>query len=94
MAGFYSRRPLQFRERTFAMEETNYCVYKHISPSGKVYIGITSQTQTKGGKTGKDIKETHIFGMRFKSMVGKTLITKYWKAVCQGKVLVRKKKSI
>lgn len=24
-------------------EEKTYCVYKHISPSGKVYIGITSQ---------------------------------------------------
>lgn len=25
------------------MEERNYCVYKHTSPSGKVYIGLTSK---------------------------------------------------
>ena len=26
------------------MEERNYIVYKHTSPSNKVYIGITKQT--------------------------------------------------
>ena len=29
----------------------NYCVYKHISPSGKVYVGITNI----GGIMVKDI---------------------------------------
>ena len=29
------------------MEGKNYCVYKHTSPSGKVYIGITSDEPTK-----------------------------------------------
>ena len=26
-----------------SLEERNYCVYKHTSPSGKVYIGLTGQ---------------------------------------------------
>lgn len=29
------------------MEERNFCVYKHTSPSGKVYIGITSKIPEK-----------------------------------------------
>lgn len=31
----------------------NYCVYKHTSPSGKVYIGITSMNPLKRWKNGK-----------------------------------------
>lgn len=30
----------------------NYCVYKHVSPSGKVYIGITKQTPNGRWKNG------------------------------------------
>lgn len=30
----------------------NYCVYKHTTPSGKVYIGITSMSPTKRWKNG------------------------------------------
>lgn len=26
------------------MKKRNYCVYKHVSPNGKVYVGITSQS--------------------------------------------------
>lgn len=32
--------------------EENYCVYKHTSPSGKVYIGITKQTPNCRWKNG------------------------------------------
>lgn len=35
------------------MEERNYIVYKHISPSNKVYIGITKQTLKARWKKGK-----------------------------------------
>lgn len=31
----------------------NFCVYKHTSPSGKVYIGITSMNPLKRWKHGK-----------------------------------------
>lgn len=31
----------------------NYCVYKHTTPNGKVYIGITCQEVTKRWKNGK-----------------------------------------
>lgn len=34
------------------MEECKYCVYKHTSPSGKVYIGITKQTPNYRWKNG------------------------------------------
>ena len=34
------------------MEERQYCVYKHTSPSGKVYIGITKQTPNCRWKNG------------------------------------------
>lgn len=34
------------------MLENNYCVYKHTSPSNKVYIGITSQKPEKRWKNG------------------------------------------
>lgn len=34
------------------MEEPKYCVYKHTSPSGKVYIGITKQTPNCRWKNG------------------------------------------
>ena len=43
------------------MEETNYCVYKHISPSGKVYIGITSQSANKRWQNGKGYKRNPHF---------------------------------
>lgn len=33
--------------------ENNYCVYKHTTPSGKVYIGITRQEPTKRWNNGK-----------------------------------------
>lgn len=31
----------------------NYCVYKHTSPSGKVYIGITNQKPTRRWREGE-----------------------------------------
>lgn len=34
------------------MQENNYCVYKHTSPSGKVYIGITSQEPERRWQNG------------------------------------------
>ena len=40
---------------------SNYIVYKHTSPSNKVYIGITSQTpERRWRKDGKGYK-THIY---------------------------------
>lgn len=33
--------------------QSNYCVYKHTTPSGKVYIGITKQIPQKRWKNGK-----------------------------------------
>lgn len=41
--------------QTFLLVKTMYCVYKHITPNSKVYIGITSQIprkRWKGGKSG------------------------------------------
>lgn len=35
------------------MQENNYCVYKHTSPSNKVYIGITCQEPKKRWLNGK-----------------------------------------
>lgn len=35
---------------------SDYCVYKHTTPSGKVYIGITSQEVNKRWKNGKGYK--------------------------------------
>ena len=34
------------------LESTNYCVYKHTSPSGKVYIGITGREPSKRFQNG------------------------------------------
>ena len=35
------------------MQENNYCVYKHTSPSNKIYIGITSQKVEARWRKGK-----------------------------------------
>lgn len=42
------------------MEENNWCVYKHTTPSGKVYIGITSQKIELRWRNGKGYK-TQVF---------------------------------
>lgn len=39
----------------------NYCVYKHISPSEKVYIGITSLNPTRRWKNGEGYKNNLYF---------------------------------
>ena len=45
-----------------AKEERNYCVYMHISPSEKVYIGITFRTpQIRWGKNGNGYKDNQYF---------------------------------
>jgi DNA-binding XRE family transcriptional regulator len=41
--------------------ETNYKVYKHTSPSGKVYIGLTKQKLEDRWRSGKGYK-TQVFG--------------------------------
>ena len=42
------------------MEEKNWCVYKHTTPNGKVYIGITSQKTQLRWRNGKGYK-TQVF---------------------------------
>ena len=44
-----------------------YCVYKHTSPSGKVYIGITKYNPTKRWRNGKGYHENSYF----------------WRAICK-----------
>lgn len=39
----------------------SYCVYKHISPSGKVYIGITGQEPEKRWQNGNGYKKNPFF---------------------------------
>ena len=56
------------------MEERNYIVYKHTSPSNKVYIGITKQD----GKMAKDTKTMNILLMLLKNMEKKILNMKYY----------------
>lgn len=41
--------------------ENNYCVYKHTSPSGKIYIGITGMKPELRWANGKGYKEQKVF---------------------------------
>ena len=43
------------------MNRNNYCVYKHTSPSGKVYIGITGRKPSERWKDGKGYKHQKYF---------------------------------
>lgn len=43
------------------MEERNYCVYKHTTPSGKVYIGITKQEPEKRWGNGNNYCQNRYF---------------------------------
>lgn len=43
------------------MKDRNYCVYKHTSPYGKVYIGMTCQEPIKRWKYGWGYKNNHHF---------------------------------
>lgn len=43
------------------MEERNYCVYKHTSPSGKVYIGMTGQSASRRWRNGEGYKDNTYF---------------------------------
>ena len=43
------------------MEERNFIVYKHTSPSGKVYIGITQQEPNKRWQNGNGYKNCKFF---------------------------------
>lgn len=43
------------------MQENNYCVYKHTSPSNKVYIGITSQKPERRWENGFGYKDQKYF---------------------------------
>ena len=44
----------------------NYCVYKHTTPSGKVYIGITSQTPQKRWNKGRGYLKNEYFNRAIK----------------------------
>ena len=39
-------------------QANNYCVYKHTTPSGKIYIGITGQEPHKRFQNGKGRTKT------------------------------------
>ena len=55
------------------MTEENYCIYKHTSPSGKSYIGITKQGKKRFGKDGNGYKKQRKFynaNFMFKNMGG------------------------
>ncbi len=52
------------------MEEKTYSVYMHVSPSKKVYIGITKEPQNIGGITVVLIQTTFALQTLSKSMVG------------------------
>lgn len=43
------------------MKKNNYCLYKHTSPSNKVYIGITQQSVEKRWQNGYGYKTNHHF---------------------------------
>lgn len=43
------------------MDEDNYCIYKHTSPSGKSYIGMTKQGEKRFGKDGNGYKNQKKF---------------------------------
>ena len=50
----------------------NYCVYKHTSPSGKVYVGITKLKPKYRWNNGKGYKRTD--EQILLNMVGTTLL--------------------
>lgn len=52
------------------MTKDNYSIYKHTSPSGKSYIGITKQGKKRFGKDGNGYKKQRNFIMLFKNMGG------------------------
>lgn len=43
------------------MTKDNYSIYKHTSPSGKSYIGITKQGKKRFGKDGNGYKKQRKF---------------------------------
>jgi len=43
------------------MQASNYCVYKHTAPSGKVYIGITGQKPERRWRGGEGYKGTPFY---------------------------------
>lgn len=60
-------------------KERSYTVYKHTSPSGKCYIGITGQNPPeKDGKMDGDINTTNILAVQFLNMDGTIFHMKYY----------------
>lgn len=76
------------------MEQQNreYLVYKHTTPSGKVYIGITCKNLNTGGTMVKGIKIAESFIMLFKNMGGTLLNTRCYLTISQK--LMRSKKKL
>lgn len=56
----------------------NFTVYKHTSPSNKVYIGITSQSVIKRWGSGHGYRHNEYFFRAIKNMAGKILSMKYF----------------
>lgn len=55
-----------------------YYVYKHTSPSGKVYIGITRQKASKRWQAGGGYSYNVHFINAIKNMGGKILVMKFF----------------
>lgn len=49
-------------------DSTNFIVYKHTSPSGKVYIGITMQAPSERFKYGNGYKDNEYFWRAIKKI--------------------------
>lgn len=71
----------------------NYTVYKHTSPIGKVYIGITKMNPIRRWSNGKVIKDVHIFIMPLLNMGGIILDMRYFIQVLVEMKLNIKRKS-
>ena len=54
------------------MEEKKYTVYKHTTPNGKAYIGIT-YGKPDGNYVSTSILETYVENWRDKTLIGKEL---------------------
>lgn len=55
-----------------------WCVYKHTSPSGGVYIGITSDYPLARWRNGRGYDCCEVMNKAIKNTAGKILLMKYY----------------